>query len=106
MGLTVNWFWLAGVAIVGVVAGFFAGWRAVISSMRPAVQQLNRNLANDRNFALGVLRRELANWMFRNDADRYLRSYQKAHETAKAISVADRSEQRGQLVKLAAQYKI
>jgi hypothetical protein len=100
-----KWFWLAGVAIVGIVAGYFAGWWAVVSAMRPSVQQLNRNLANDRNLALSVLRRELANWMFRYNADRYVRSYKKAHEAAKAIKAADRSDQRTQLAKLTEKYK-
>lgn len=94
------WLWMAAAAVAGMVAGLFIGWRMGVSAMQPAVQQLNRNLANDRNFVLSVLRRELANWMFRRDPDRYLRTYKKAHEAAAAISVADRSDQRGQLAKL------
>src|SRR5205085_1973712 len=72
--------------------------------MRPAVQQLSRNLASDRDFVLRVLRRELANWMFQRDPDRYLRIYKEAHEVAVAISAADRSYQRSQLAELGKQY--
>ena len=100
-----TWFWLAGAAIAGIVAGYLAGWRAVITAMRPALQQLNRNLANDRNLALGLLRRELANWMFRHDPDRYLQTYKKAHEAAKAISTTEGSEQRAELADLTEHYK-
>jgi len=99
-----NWFWLACAATVGLVAGFFLGTRRAVSSMRPAVQALNRNLANDRNFVLDVLRRELANWMFRRDPDRYLRIYKEAQEANAVISTAARIDQRAQLAKLSEQY--
>ena len=100
-----SWLWLAGATLVGIVAGFFIGWRTAVSAVQPAIQQLNRDLATDRNFVLRVLRRELANWMLRRDPDRYLRIYKKAHEATAAISGADRSGQRSQLGKLTEQYK-
>ena len=97
--------WLACAAIAGIIAGFFVGFRTAITSMRPAIQELHRNSASDRNLVLSVLRRELANWMFRRDPDRYLRIYKKVHEAAKAISTTEGSEQRAELAKLTEQYK-
>lgn len=72
--------WLAGVAIAGIIVGVFVGFRAASRSLQSAVHEFNRNSVSDRNFALSVLRRELANWMFRRDPDRYLRIYEKLHE--------------------------
>ncbi|MGC2222328.1 MAG: hypothetical protein WA624_08155, partial [Methylocella sp.] len=42
--------------------------------------------------------------MLRRDPDRYLPIYKEAHDTALAISAADRSDQRAQLAKLCEQY--
>jgi hypothetical protein len=64
----------------------------------------SRNMACDRNFALSVLRRELANWMFKRDPDRYRQVYKAAHEATTAIATVNLAEQRRQLTKLAEQY--
>jgi hypothetical protein len=92
----VYWFWVACAVVVGLIAGFLFCVRV----LRPSLQELSRNSAQDRDFVLRVLRRELANWMLRRDPDRYLLIYKEAHDTAVAISAADRSDQRAQLAKL------
>jgi hypothetical protein len=87
-----------------VVVGLIAGFLFCVRVLRPSLQELSRNSAQDRDFVLRVLRRELANWMLRRDPDRYLLIYKEAHDTAVAISAADRSDQRAQLAKLCEQY--
>jgi hypothetical protein len=98
------WVWLACAALVGIGGGVFLGFRGAMLLMQPGIMERNRNIAGDRNFALSVLRRELANWMFRRDPNRYRRAYMAAHEATAAIAVADRAEKRRQLAKLAEQY--
>jgi hypothetical protein len=97
--------WLASAAIAGATVGFFLGFRTAIMSMQPEVRELNRNLASDRSFALSLLRRELANWMFRRDPDRYLGIYRKVHETVAAIGATNRGDQLAKLAKLTEQYR-
>jgi len=72
--------------------------------MKPDLQELKRNLACDRNTGLGVLRRELANWMFSRDPDRYLLIYKQAHDVVGKINAAKRSDQQAELSKLTDQY--
>src|SRR5262245_43865761 len=100
-----NWFWPAAAAIVGIIAGYFFGRDAAVAAMQPSVQELHRNLASDRNLALRILRRELANWMFRRDPDRYLKTYRTAHEATKAIGTLQPGERRGTLAKLTDRHK-
>jgi hypothetical protein len=98
------WLWIACAAIGGIGGGFFLGaWMGTLS-MRDSILAQARNTANDRNFVLSVLRRELANWMFRRDPDRYGQAYKAAHDATAAIAAADRGEQSRQLSELAAQY--
>jgi hypothetical protein len=98
------WLWLACAALVGIGGGMFLGFLGATLLMQPSIMERSRNVAGDRNFALSVLRRELANWMFRRDPDRYRRAYKEAHEASAAIGAANRAEQRRQLAKLAEQY--
>ena len=98
------WFWVGCTVLVGIGGGIFLGFRGATLLMQPRILDLSRNMAGDRNFALSVLRRELANWMFRRDPDRYRRAYKAAHEATAAIAAADRAEQGRQLAKLAEQY--
>lgn len=98
------WVWLICAALVGIGGGVFLGFRGATLLMQPGIMERNRNIAGDRNFALSVLRRELANWMFRRDPNRYRRAYKAAHEATAAIAAADRAEKRRQLAKLAEQY--
>lgn len=103
-----NWFWLACAAITGLVAGYFVGDWALAnvwpSEWQADIRRLSRNLATDRDFVLRVLRREVANWMFRRDPDRYHRIYKEAHEAAAAIIAAVPRDQEAQLAKLCTQY--
>ncbi len=96
--------WLAGVAIAGIIVGVFVGFRAASRSLQSAVHEFNRNSVSDRNFALSVLRRELANWMFRRDPDRYLRIYEKLHEEGMVISAVNKSDNEAQLARLTEKY--
>jgi hypothetical protein len=98
------WVWLACAAFVGIGGGLFLGFRGAALLMQPGIMEQRHKMAGDRNFALSVLRRELANWMFRRDPDRYRRAYKVAHDATTAIATADRTEQRRQLAKLAEQY--
>ena len=96
--------WLAGVAIAGIIVGVFVGFRAASRSLQSAVHEFNRNSVSDRNFALSVLRRELANWMFRRDPDRYLRIYEKLYEEDMVISAVNKSDNEAQLARLTEKY--
>ena len=98
------WVWLTCAALIGVGGGLFLGFRGATLLIQPGITEQTRNMAGDRNFLLSVLRRELANWMFRRDPDRYRRAYKAAHDATTAIGAADRAEQRRQLAKLAEQY--
>jgi hypothetical protein len=98
------WLWFVCTATIALVVGLSIGAAIVNNSMQPAIQRLNANMAGGHDFLLRVLRRELANWMFRRDPDRYLRIYKEAHEAAKEISAAMRTEQQAQLANLTAKY--
>jgi hypothetical protein len=98
------WLWFVCTATIALVVGLSIGAAIVNNSMQPAIQRLNANMAGDHDFLLRVLRRELANWMFRRDPDRYLRICKEAHDTAREISAAMRTEQQAQLANLTAKY--
>ncbi len=101
-----SWFWIFCAGIAGLAAGIFIGAHLASSSLQPVIRQLSRGLADQHDLFLRVLRRELANWMFRRDPDRYFRIYRKAHEMAAAIGAAARSHQQAQLTKLRKQYPL
>jgi hypothetical protein len=98
------WVWLVCAGLVGCGGGIFLGFRGATVLMQPGIVEQTRHLASDRNFALSVLRRELANWMFRRDPDRYLLAYKAAHEATAALAGADIAEKRGQLAELVEHY--
>lgn len=103
----VTWFWLASAGICGVGIGLFfgfLGFRRAALLMRATVWRSNRDLAEAQAQWLFLLRRELANWLFRRDPDRYHRAYKTALEVTAAIRAASPAEQRSQHAKLAEQY--
>jgi len=98
------WVWLACAALAGIGGGVFLGLKAATILMQPAMREQRRNMAGDRNFSLSVLRRELANWMFRRDPDRYRRAYKAALEAAAVVAAADPAEKCRQLAELTQRY--
>ena len=98
------WFLLACALIADLAVGFFVGVKVGVISQQSDIQDLKRNLAHDRDFALCVLRRELANWMLRHDPDRYCRLYEEMHEKAMSVSTTNRIDQQKELGRLCQQY--
>jgi hypothetical protein len=81
-----DWLWLGGAALLGFFVGMFVRGRAPQNMPAPLLGRFNLNLAQDRDFALRTLRRELANYMVRRDPDRYLELYRRARGADMAIS--------------------
>ncbi len=91
-----TWFWLACVALGSIGIGLILGFKGAALLFQPTIQDQNLKLALDRNFALTILRRELANWLFRRDPDRNLQIYREALGAVTAIDSMNRTEQYGQ----------
>lgn len=96
-----SWFWIALTGLVGIGVGAFLGLWWAIKLAQPVLISENRNRASDRTLALSVLRRELANWMFRHDPDRYRNAYVVAHEAVLAIAMMDRCKQEQKINEIA-----
>ncbi len=99
-----TWLWLGTAGACGVGLGLFLGFRGTFFLMRATVWRSSGALAEAHARWLFLLRRELANWLFRRDPDRYHRAYKTALEVTAAIRAATRAEQRCQHAKLAEQY--
>jgi hypothetical protein len=97
-----TWFWLGAAALSGFFArGFF---HANQNLHKPLIEQLEDDLAHDRQFVLVTLRRELANYMVRLDPDRYLNLYREARAADTAIKNASKQSQEAQFVEITAKY--
>jgi hypothetical protein len=97
-----DWLWLAGAALLGFFVGTSQRVRQKLNA--PLVQQLNDNLAQDRERGLFTFRRELANYMVRNEPDRYLQLYREARRADIGIHNASKQSREAQLAELTAKY--
>lgn len=91
------WVLLAMGVTGGLVAGFFFGAWVMISSMKDGLQQASREKAGDQDLLMHTFRRELANYLFRADPDRYHALYERAR-TEEADILAGHRKSRGELL--------
>lgn len=80
------WVWIALALVAGLAGGFLAGARFI---MKTAIEEADRNKASDHDLLMRAYRRELANWLFKNDPDRYRALYERAQATQAEILAAD-----------------
>src|SRR5579884_196516 len=99
-----DWLLLIRIGIAGITAGSLLGFRFAARSAEPTLQGLRRHLAQDRNRALTLLRRELANWLIRHDTDGYVGVYRDAHRVVAAIKMMSRDAQRRELSQITKKY--
>jgi hypothetical protein len=95
-----EWLGLGIAALIGFVVGAFL-------FARPSRQELSRlglKMASDRELALRILRREIANYLIRLDPDRFLRLYKEARAADIAIGSADKSSQQAGLDAITKKY--
>lgn len=97
-----DWFWLAGAALVGFYAGSSLRRRA--PRQQPALNELALNMASDRELMLSTFRRELANYMVRADPDRFLRLYHKARAAEASIGSTDKADREAMFTLIAKKY--
>jgi hypothetical protein len=64
------------------------------------------NMASDRELMIATFRRELANYLMRNDPDRFLRLYRKAIAAEEAIKKADKDEREAELIIVTKKYPL
>jgi hypothetical protein len=64
---SVNLLWLAAGVILGMILGNFTRWQV----MRGAARAIQRAPIEERDLILKIIRREMANWLFREDPERY-----------------------------------
>jgi hypothetical protein len=100
-----GWLWLGVAALLGAVVGFLFGGYLYGRMFKYSVEPtLRRDTAADRTLALSTLRRELANYMVRQDPDRYLRLYREARAADIAIGKADKASREAQLATITNKY--
>ena len=100
-----NWIWLAGAGLVGLIVGAtIRGRLRQRLAAEEELYELRRSSAIDRKLALSTLRRELANFMVRLDPDRFLRLYREARATDIAISESDKPTQSVQFAAICEQF--
>lgn len=91
-----DWTWLAVGLVGGYCFGFIVGKRETARSLKPSIDKLNSDLAHDRNLVIQLIRRELANWMIRQDPDRYLQIYKSIRLEEIKISSLSKPEKQAQ----------
>jgi hypothetical protein len=97
--------WLWGIIAVGVA--LYLWRRSSASPAAPASSEaarLGMNMASDRELMLATFRRELANYLVRQDPDRFLRFYRKARAAEIATENADKEERHAQLTIISKRY--
>jgi hypothetical protein len=91
-----EWLWIAGAVLIGFFVGTSLCGRASRNFQASTLNELDLNMASDRELMLFTFRRELANYMVRADPDRFLRLYHKARAAEAAIGRADKAEREAQ----------
>jgi len=83
------WVWLGVAVVVGAVGGFMFGATTFSKIMKEATEQSARQLAADQDLLMRTFRRELGNWLFKTDPDRYIALYAQARAIEAEILAAD-----------------
>ncbi|MBP7701551.1 MAG: hypothetical protein KA098_03035 [Phenylobacterium sp.] len=95
------WVWLGLALAVGLICGFWAGCTLIAKGVQPTLEEAARHKASDHDLLMRTFRRELANWMFRTDPDRYMAVYERARLVEAGIFSADVTERRALMNRIA-----
>jgi hypothetical protein len=95
------WIWLGLALVAGLVGGFMGAATLLAKIMKEAADEAARHKASDQNLLMRTFRRELANWLFRADPDRYRTLYERARATEAEIMAADRATRHALLTRIA-----
>lgn len=95
------WISVALALAVGSLGGFFAGARYFAGTIRPAIHQANLNRASDHDLLMRAYRRELAQWLFLDDPDRYRALYERARSIEAQVGAADRTARQAMMTRIA-----
>lgn len=101
MGDAVFWISVALAVTVGTLGGFLMGARYLAGTIRPAMHEANLNRASDHDLLMRAYRRELAQWLFRDDPDRYRALYERARNVEAQILAADRTIRQSMMTRIA-----
>jgi len=83
------------------VGGFILGAVMFAKVVKEAAEEMARQKASDQDLLMRTFRRELANWLFRADPDRYRALYARARATETEILAADPVTRRALLKRIA-----
>ncbi len=83
------WVWVGSALLVGAVASFLLSARFFASLIKEAADEAARHKASDQNLLMRTFRRELANWLFKTDPDRYRVLYERARATETEVLASD-----------------
>ncbi len=95
------WLWLSLALVGGLVGGFMVAAKLFAGMMKEAVEQAAKDKAADHDLLMHTFRRELGNWMFRADPDRYRALYDRARLTEARTLAADPADRLALLKRLA-----
>ena len=86
--------WIIGTAflILGLVCGYLLGFKIFRDNLLTTNFKLERISKSDRALIMRLLRRDIANYLMREDPDRFLELYKGAYQCSK--SVGDLSEEK------------
>jgi uncharacterized membrane-anchored protein YhcB (DUF1043 family) len=95
------WVWVGLALAVGVVVGFMLGARLFAKIMKEAAEEAARHKASDQNLLMRTFRRELANWLFKTDPDRYRALYERARTVEEEVLAFDPAARHALLKRIA-----
>lgn len=95
------WVWLGFALVLGLVAGFAVAAKVSAKMFNEEIAVLRREKAHDQDTMMRTFRRELANWLFRSDPDRYQALYDRARRLEREILAADPIERKAMLRRIA-----
>ena len=97
-----SWVWGGLALIAGLVGGFLVAARRFAQIAKKGLEYADRQSASDQDLLMRTFRRELANWLFKTDPDRYRALYERARIVEAGILKADPTERREMLTRIAA----
>lgn len=95
------WVWLSLALVGGLIGGFMVGAKLIGAIAKEGLDQAAKDKASDQDLLMHTFRRELGNWMFRTDPDRYRALYDRARLTEARTLAADPAERLALLKRLA-----
>lgn len=95
------WVWVGLALTAGLVGGFMAAAKLFAQITKEGLEEAARNRASDQDLLMRTFRRELANWFFKTDPDRYHALYERARIVEAGILKADPTERRELLTRIA-----